>query len=123
LSAISRYEREGKMPTTYDIAGDVYHLTLDDAITDAQHVAVKRALEGLQRKGQVIGFCTRSRRGDDGREERCHHWMLLKGAQAYLDELRRDVEWCEKNRINPSWARRVQERFLRKAQSIGMRLD
>ena len=121
LTAIWRYERKGDMPTTYDIAADVYHLTLDDAISDAQHVAVKRALEGLQRKGQIIGFHTHSRRGD--RSELCHHWMSPKGAQAYVDELRDNVECFRKNGFDPWWPRMMLARFLRKAETIGMKLD
>jgi hypothetical protein len=59
ISAIALAERKGSEhlpPTTYDIAAHVYGLSDDDAISDAQHVAVKRALEGLQRKGMVIGL-------------------------------------------------------------------
>ena len=54
LMAIYWAERGGKPPpTTYDIAAAVYHTEVNDDgyhLTDAQHVAVKRALEGLQRK-------------------------------------------------------------------------
>jgi dTDP-glucose pyrophosphorylase len=46
-------------------------------ITDVQHVAVKRALEGLQRKGHVIGFRTGIGR-NDSRTELSHHWMTEK---------------------------------------------
>ena len=47
-------------PTTYTVAADIYQVKPDKDgnrwIADAQHVAVKRALEGLQRKGRIIGF-------------------------------------------------------------------
>ena len=71
LLAIWWYERERKHPpTTFDIAAWVYKIkrdkTGDRLISDAQHVAVKRALEGLQRKGRVVGF-----RADS---ERVMHW-------------------------------------------------
>jgi len=47
-------------PTTYTIAADIYQVKPDKDgnrwIADAQHGAVKRALEGLQRKGRITGF-------------------------------------------------------------------
>jgi len=60
LLAIWNYERGNKAPpTTFDIAADVYKIEPNKngirRISDAQHVAVKRALEGLQRQGRVMG--------------------------------------------------------------------
>jgi hypothetical protein len=67
LLSIWNYERKGRAsPTTFDIAVDIYKVERDEngdrPISDAQHVAVKRALAGLQRQGRVIGFRTDSER-------------------------------------------------------------
>jgi hypothetical protein len=81
---------------------------------DAQHVAVKRALEGLQRQGRIIGFRTGRARvpglgpGSDGRTELCHHWMTEKGL----------AKW-----IAMGWADSEIERVLAKAKAIGMKLE
>jgi hypothetical protein len=84
LQVIRRYEEaEGdkpRPPTTFEIAADVYQVAPDADgnrwVTDAQHVATKRALIGLRRKGYIIGFRTGMSRTDaDGRTELCHHWM------------------------------------------------
>ena len=56
----------------------------------AQHVATKRALAGLQRKGLVIGFrSNRIRAGDDsGRTtELCHIWITEKRLTEQLDKM------------------------------------
>jgi hypothetical protein len=63
-SAIYLAERAGEPPpTTYDIAAKVYHVERDDDgyryVSDAQHVAVKRALASLERQGKVIGLAWR----------------------------------------------------------------
>lgn|SRR5262249_3619188 len=74
LMAIWQYERKRQSkrmrlveyPTTFDIAAEVYKpkpgQNGECLISDAQHVAVKRALAGLQRKGRVVGFRTDSER-------------------------------------------------------------
>jgi len=66
LLAIWRYEQRGEQPTTFDIAADIYHVEPDEdgyrIVSDAQHVAVKRALAGLQRQGRVVGFRTNTER-------------------------------------------------------------
>jgi hypothetical protein len=92
LAAIAKYEEAGDKPTTYDIVAAVYQIepNADDyhPISDAQHAAVRRALEGLERKGHVVGLylsCARSPR--DGRAERCHHWFSRTGAAKYLADL------------------------------------
>ena len=89
LYIIKRYEDKAEWPTTYNIAAYVYQVKPDKDgnrwINDAQHVAVKRALEGLQRQGRIIGFRTGRARvpgigpGCDRRTELCHHWMTEKG--------------------------------------------
>jgi hypothetical protein len=60
LTAIWNHERRGEQPTTFDIAVDIYKIKADKVgtrwISDAQHVAVKRALAGLQRQARVVGF-------------------------------------------------------------------
>ena len=62
LWIIRNYEEDGRWPTTYDIAAKVYQIKPDKhgvlSVSNAQHVATKRALEGLQRKGRIIGFRT-----------------------------------------------------------------
>src|SRR5215831_1490259 len=90
---------EGKRGvTTYAIAAYVYQIKSDRngdrLISEAQHVAVKRALEGLQRKGMVIGFRDRiyasehrDSRGDS-RIELCHVWMTEEGLARWLAETR-----------------------------------
>jgi hypothetical protein len=90
-------ERKGKpAPTTYDIAADVYHVERDDDgcryVSDAQHVAVKRALEGLRRQGKVIGVDKRYCHDDheyDGRSERALCWMSEQGARAWIHRQRK----------------------------------
>ena len=100
LQVISEYEAEGdELPTTYSITAAVYEVKPDKNgnrwVNDAQHVAVKRALGGLQRKGRIIGFRTQRAvvPGVDGRPELCHHWMTERRAQKFVkDELMAAVE-------------------------------
>lgn len=80
LRVIEQFERAGILPTTFNIVAEVYRVEPDEAgnrwVTDAQHVAVKRALGGLRRKGLIFGKRTgRARSRADGRTELCHHWM------------------------------------------------
>jgi hypothetical protein len=81
LVAIWKYERRGKLATAFDIAVEVYQVKPNEdgsrTITAAQHIAVKRALAGLQRKGRVIGF-----RINHG--ERHFSWMSEKRAQQWV---------------------------------------
>jgi hypothetical protein len=97
ISAIAIHEgkggggSKGEPPlTTYDIAGFVYNIDDEDPISDAQHVAVKRALEGLQRKGMVIGFdrlhCGYGHNADDARSNHQHCWMTERWAQRLIRE-------------------------------------
>jgi hypothetical protein len=95
LTAIYESERAGKPPpTTYDIVAAVYRAKVDDGywISDAQHVAVKRALEGLQRQGKVIGFERSAVRDDhdlyDGRRNHAYCWMSERRAQRWIREQR-----------------------------------
>jgi hypothetical protein len=93
LEAIQRCAAEGRKPTTYTIACDVYQIQPDAdgnrCINDAQHVAVKRALGGLRRKGLVTGVqdMNLTRWADSGRAkgerfdgwwraERCCIWKM-----------------------------------------------
>jgi hypothetical protein len=66
LLAIWHYEGKDEHPTTFDIAADIYKIKVAKDgtrwVSDAQHVAVKRALAGLQRKGRVTGFRTDTER-------------------------------------------------------------
>jgi hypothetical protein len=84
LRVITDYEADGDaLPTTYNITADVYQVKPDQDgnrwVTDAQHAAVKRALEGLQRKARIIGFYPHTR-------DRCHVWMTEKRAQRFVKE-------------------------------------
>jgi hypothetical protein len=68
-----------------------------------------RALEGLQRRGQIIGFRTsdaRAPKNRDWRVELCHHWMTERQAQ----------KWVEEHPRLPHT-----ERVVRKMQAIGMK--
>src|SRR4051794_7785699 len=100
LNAIEQAEAEGEMSTTLDIAREVYEVKADKSgvylISDAQHVAVKRALAGLQRNGVVTGFRTqRARSGEDGRCELCHHWFTKTGLAKWKDKERRSRKRLE----------------------------
>ena len=113
LSAIAICERKGgkgELPTTYDIVAHVYRLTRDEDsnywITDAQHVAVKRALANLQRKGRVIGFRMPWQPGDHYRQ-RHFCWMSEKRAQQWMRDNKKE---------KPVWVDHVRE----KMQAIGM---
>jgi len=123
LRVIEKWERANEWPTTYNIAGDVYQVKRDKNgnrwISHAQYVAVKRALEGLQRKGRIIGFrLERARSPTDGRTELCHHWMTEQRAIKWLAERREITRWRESGR----WQERL-ARFVQKAKAIGMKLD
>ena len=82
LKAIQQHDG----PTTYTIAADVYAIRRDRMgnrwISDAQHAAVRRALNGLRRKGLITGYrdTEHSRLNEygqpDGRIELCHRWFL-----------------------------------------------
>src|SRR5215831_14443508 len=97
LVIVKRHEGK-RWPSTYTIAADVYQVKPDRngdrLINDAQHVAVKRALEGLQRKGMVIGFRdTYHRRGERSFSsdiELCDVWMTEKGLTRWLANVRAD---------------------------------
>jgi hypothetical protein len=54
LRVIEEYKVAGKRPTTLDIAAEVYQVR-PDRLSNAQHVATKRALASLRRKGLVSG--------------------------------------------------------------------
>ena len=94
LRVIESYEDAGKMPTTFNITAEVYQVTPDRfgnrMVSDTQHVATKRALSSLRRKGLVAGqqdirvpsdgrkrFC-RAKSPTDGRAERCCLWSIVK---------------------------------------------
>jgi hypothetical protein len=123
LNAIKACEVDN-WPTTYTIAADVYEVVPDKhgnrLINDAQHVAVKRALGGLQVKGVVIGFrdasisrdrgesnhamairlgeppvsIKRRRAEDDGRVQQCHIWMTEAGLALWLERARDYADFC-----------------------------
>jgi hypothetical protein len=116
LWCIQKYEERGDdWPTTYNITAEVYQVKPDKDsnryVTDAQHVAVKRALEGLQRQGRIIGFRTqRARSPGDGRTELCHHWMTAQRAR----------KWVSDESANSLYMAAHAERIMKKMQAIGM---
>jgi hypothetical protein len=120
LGIIQTYEARGEWwPTTLDIAAEVYHVKPDDdssrLITDAQHVAVRRALEGLQRKGRVIGFRT---------NKRCYQWMTEKGLAQWIAKREEVPLMC----VNapPGLLKAFEDditRIANKAKAIGMSVD
>jgi hypothetical protein len=101
LRAIADAERKGEPPpTTFDVAIETYYIHPDDdgyyTVSAAQHVAVKRALGGLQRQGKVIGIdklCCRTDYSRDGRSERTLCWMTEKRAQQWVRENPGRYQW------------------------------
>jgi hypothetical protein len=126
LVAIWQYERDGELPTTYTIAAEVYHVAPDEDgnryVTDAQHVAVKRALAGLQRNGRIIGFRTQSRASwsDDGRTELAHHWMTPERARQWLREKMEEAREITRMGLNPRFSLDQVERLRAKMRALGL---
>ena len=132
LSTVDQYERDGRWPTTFNIAAEVYAVPADEDgnrwVTEAQHVAVKRALRVLQRKGLLIGLRLGHRRSQsDDRMELCYHWMTETGLAKYLAEqrgphLRKAPEfWHWHPGLSPGMLEHV-ERIEGKARAIGMKV-
>lgn len=94
LRVIEEYEAVGKSPTTFAIAAEVYRIRRDQngnrRISDAQHVATKRALASLGRMGLVAGqqHLERMRSGEDSNSERCCFWSIVRAT---------DWSWVGKN--------------------------
>ena len=65
LRVIEEYEAAGKRPTTFNIAAEVYRVRPDRhgtrMVSDAQHIATKRALASLRQKGLIFWTARRSR--------------------------------------------------------------
>jgi hypothetical protein len=84
LRVIEEYEATGKRPTTFNIAAEVYRVRRDQhgnrMVSDAQHVATKRALAALRRLGLVTGqqHLELARSIYDGRAERCCFWSMVR---------------------------------------------
>jgi hypothetical protein len=111
LCVIDAWEEKGKLPTTFDIAVEVYQIKPDAGgthwVTAAQHVAVKRALEGLQRHRLVLGDNLGGRRS---------YWMTSAGLHRLLsEELLRLVKGL------PGDARAV-ERLRARAKMLGWKI-
>src|SRR5262245_58784357 len=91
LVAIKEAEEDGERGMrTYDIIAKLYRLDADAEgylpITDAQHVAVRRALLGLQKQKRVIGLRLGGNIGD-GRADMNYRWMTAVGlARTIADE-------------------------------------
>jgi hypothetical protein len=124
LWRIRKYEEGDDWPTTYDIAAAVYQVKPDADgdrwISDAQHVAVKRALEGLQRTGLIIGFRAQRARvpGSDHRTELCHHWMTGKRLAEWLAVQRKHAATA----YRPEYFAKRADQIMRKAKAIGITL-
>ena len=54
LRVIGQYEAAGKRPTILHIASEIYRVR-PDRLSEAQHVATRRALTSLRQKGLVSG--------------------------------------------------------------------
>jgi len=90
LKVIEAYGAAGKLPTTFNIAAEVYRIKSDSRgnriVSHAQHVATKRALASLRERGlvsgdqQIIilsdGTKILSLARSDGRAERCCFWTI-----------------------------------------------
>ena len=78
----------GDWPTTFTIAYDVYAVKSDRhgdrMCSEAQHVAVKRALSGLQRMERSSAFAIRLHRSGTGHAMRGSIWMTRAGLLHYL---------------------------------------
>jgi hypothetical protein len=112
--------------STYDIAAAVYQIKPNKRgvrkISDAQHVAIKRALEGLQRRGQIIGFRTgRARNDSDGRTELCHHWMTAKRAAEWIADMRETAKRARAHGGNAERFIEQVEHVRAKMRAIGMK--
>jgi hypothetical protein len=95
----------------------------DRIVSDAQHVAVKRALEGLQRKGLIIGFRDTHNRGEHSDIELCHVWMTEEGLARWLAALRADVPMIAL--FNPAYAAEVTadlDAIAARARAMGMKV-
>lgn len=118
-------------PTTYDIAGDVYQVEPDQDgsrhITDAQHAAVRRSLERLQREGLIIGFRThrRSRSPSPGSDtELAHHWMTRKGFQKWLrGEAEKDRMLASLGFTSLEGRQNRRRVIMEKARALGWKLE
>ena len=128
LVIVKRHEGK-RWPSTYTIAADVYQVKPDRngdrLINDAQHVAVKRALEGLQRKGMVIGFrdTHNARAPGDGRIELCHVWMTEVGLARWLAKARDDAAIMKRRNLSPApeFMARI-DAIAARARAIGMKV-
>jgi hypothetical protein len=130
LLVIREYEDDGELPTTYNIAATVYQVEPDKdgcrLVNDAQHVAVKRALEGLQRKGHIIGFRDVGRAripGVDGRAELAHFWATEKGAQRFVDDTLKRARDVMRMGLNGESSAALAERVMKKMRTVGMKLS
>jgi len=130
LMVIREYEDDGKLPTTYNIAATVYQIEPDKdgwrLVTDAQHVAVKRALEGLQRKGRIIGFRDAGRAripGVDYRAELYHFWVTEKGAQRFVDDTLKRARDVMRMGLNGASDAALADRVMKKMRAVGMKLS
>ena len=111
--------------TTFNITAEVYQVKHDKSgrrwVTNAQHVAVKRALKSLQRQGHIIGFrdAGLARSIVDGRAELAHIWMSEEGLLRWLQKEDEIVRVA----LNPAFRDEVREKagaIAARAKSMGM---
>jgi phage terminase large subunit-like protein len=127
LLVIREYEDDGELPTTYNIAATVYLKPLKDGwrlVTEAQHVAVKRALEGLQRKGHIIGFRDTGRAripGVDYRAELAHFWATENGAQRFVADTLKRARDVMRMGLSGESSAALAERVMKKMRAAGMK--
>ena len=59
LRVIKAYDAAGKLPTTFNIAAEIYQIKKDQLgnrwVSNAQHLATERALAALRKSGLVSG--------------------------------------------------------------------
>jgi hypothetical protein len=111
--------------TTFNIAAEVYQIEPDGDgcrwVTDAQHGAVKRALESLQRQGHIIGFrdAGLARSVGDGRAELAHLWMLEAGLLRWLQK----EDANAREALNPAFRAEIRKKasaIAKRAKNMGM---
>jgi hypothetical protein len=97
LHAIEKYEAEGRLATTFNIAAEIYAVGRDRNgnlwVNTRQRIATLRALENLRRKGLISGeqkveigadgkkLFTLAKSRTDGRADRSCFWSMIPPAK------------------------------------------
>ena len=128
LLAIRQYEDEGvQWPTTYTIAADVYQIAPDAdgnrLVSDTQHVAVKRALASLQRKGLIIGFRDPAL-SRQGIESQCYIWMTETGLSRWIEYRKNHAAFVARGHPERAeWIINQTAAVIARAREAGMKVD